>query len=133
MSLAKWVEFTAVRDARGQLVAAEVDRHIPFAIKRVYYLRDLKSDEPRGFHAHKALQQVAVCVSGSCTILLDDGNQREQVSLNDATQGLLIEPMVWHEMRDFSPNCLFMVFASDVYDEADYIRHHAEFLERVAR
>lgn len=128
MSLAKWIEFTSVRDARGQLVAAEVDRHIPFLIKRVYYLRDLKRDEPRGFHAHKALQQVAVCVAGSCTFLLDDGYRREEVFLDDPSRGLLIGSMIWHEMRNFSSDCILMVLASEVYDEADYIREYNDFL-----
>ncbi len=131
MSLAKWIEFTSVVDARGQLVAAEIDRHIPFPIKRVYYLRDLKSDEPRGFHAHKALQQVAVCVAGSCTVVLDDGRSREEVVLDSPARGLLVEPMIWHEMRNFSADCVFTVFASDVYDEADYIRNYNKFVTAV--
>lgn len=128
MSWVKWIDFASVSDARGQLVAAEVDRHIPFAIKRVYYLRDLKRDEPRGFHAHKTLKQVAVCVAGSCTVMLDDGHERHDVVLDNPARGLVVEPMIWHEMRDFSSDCLFMVLASDGYDEADYIRTYEEFI-----
>lgn len=128
MSLVRWVDFTSVRDERGQLVAAEVDRHIPFPIKRVYYLRDLKSDEPRGFHAHKALRQVAVCIEGSCTFLLDDGHQREEVVLDRPGRGLVVDPMIWHEMSNFSADCVMLVFASEVYDEADYIRDYEDFV-----
>lgn len=130
MSLVDWVEFTSVSDARGRLVAAEVYRHIPFPIKRVYYLIDLKSDEPRGFHAHKTLRQVAVCVAGSCSLLLDDGRQRAEVMLDAPGRGLMIEPMVWHEMSNFSRDCVMMVLASDIYDELDYIRNYDEFSKR---
>ena len=130
MSLFDWIEFTSFSDSRGRLLAAEVDRHIPFPIRRVYYLRDLKSDEPRGFHAHKTLRQVAVCVAGSCSMLLDDGKQRAEAMLDDPGRGLMIEPMVWHEMSSFSPDCVMMVLASDSYDERDYIRNYDEFLKK---
>jgi dTDP-4-dehydrorhamnose 3,5-epimerase-like enzyme len=128
MSLVRWIDFTSVSDDRGQLVAAEVDRHIPFPIKRVYYLLDLKRDEPRGYHAHKALRQVAVCVQGSCTFVLDDGFRREEIVLADPGRGLSVDPMIWHEMSDFSADCVMLVFASDVYDEADYIRDYENFV-----
>lgn len=131
MALTKWIEFTSVIDPRGHLVAAEVDRHIPFPIKRVYFLRDLKNDEPRGFHAHKALRQVAVCVAGTCSFLLDDGNEREAVFLSLPNKGLLVEPMIWHEMSNFSTDCVLMVFASEVYDESDYIRSYSSFQAEV--
>lgn len=127
MTLARWIDFTTVTDARGHLVAAEVERHIPFDIRRVYYLRDLKAGEPRGFHAHKALQQVAVCVAGSCNLLLDDGHARETVRCGDPARGLYIGPMVWHEMYDFSPDCVLLVFASAEYDESDYLRSYDVF------
>jgi WxcM-like, C-terminal len=132
LTLAKWIDFTSVTDARGRLVAAEVDRHIPFPIKRVYFLRDLKSDEPRGFHAHRALQQVAVCIAGSCTFILDNGREREQLVLDAPARGIHIGSMIWHEMHDFSDDCVLMVFASEFYDEADYIRDYGDFCREVS-
>jgi len=100
---------------------------VPFEIKRVYYIYDTQAGVARGFHAHKALKQVAVCVSGSCRFLLDDGANKEEVVLNSPTQGLLIEHMVWREMYDFSEDCVLMVLASEHYDEADYIRDYDAF------
>lgn len=129
MTLVKWFDFKSVSDARGQLVVAEVGVHIPFDIVRIYYLRDLKADEPRGFHAHRALEQIAICVAGSCTMLLDDSKTREQVRLDDPARGLYVGAMIWHEMRDFSPDCVLLVLASDAYDEADYIRDYDAFVE----
>lgn len=133
MSLVSWIDFTSVCDARGQLVAAEAGRNIPFDIRRVYYLRDLKSGAPRGFHAHKALEQVVACVSGSCEIILDDGRTRETVLCDDPAKALLIAPMVWHEMQKFSSDCILLVLASAEYDEADYIRDLTEFRRIVAQ
>lgn len=132
MALAKWIEFTSVTDARGRLVAAEADRHVPFPIKRVYFLRDLKSNEPRGFHAHRALQQVAVCIAGSCTFILDNGREREHFVLDNPDRGIHVGSMIWREMFDFSDDCVLMVFASQYYDEADYIRDYNEFLTMAA-
>lgn len=127
MPLATWIDFTSRADERGRLVAVEAGRTIPFDIRRVYYLRDLKADVPRGFHAHRALHQAAVCVAGSCDMVLDDGRQRETVRCDDPARGILILPMLWHEMRNFSADCLLLVFASAGYDEDDYIRDYDEF------
>ena len=82
----------------------------------------------RGFHAHRLLEQYAVCLAGSCTFDLDDGRTRDSVVLAGPEQGLYMAPMLWHEMRDFSPDCVLAVLASAPYDEADYIRDHDEFL-----
>ena len=111
----------------GRLTVVEGGRDLPFAIARVYYFLSLAADERRGFHAHKALQQAAVCVSGSCKFLLDDGKSRREVVLNSPTRALFIAPMVWREFYDFSPDCLLAVFADAPYDEADYIRDYAAF------
>ena len=129
MTLASWINFTSRADPRGQLVAVEANRILPFDIRRVYYLRDLKPDAPRGFHAHKAIDQVAVCVAGSCEIILDDGRTRETLRCEDPARGLRIAPMIWHEMQNFSPDCILLVFASAAYDESDYIRDYANFLK----
>jgi len=116
-------------DKRGSLVAIEAERDIPFAVRRVYYIFGTQPGVRRGLHAHKTLRQVLVCVHGSCSILLDDGASRTEVAMNDQTRGLLVDIMVWHEMYDFSRDCILMVLASDYYDESDYIRDYDQFLE----
>ena len=119
----------AVRgDARGSLVAIENHHDIPFAIARVYYVYATKPGVTRGLHAHRALHQMAVAVAGSCTMLLDDGARRIEVRLDDPAVGLTLPPMVWHEMSDFSADCVLMVLADAAYDESDYIRDYGEFL-----
>ncbi|MHC5791764.1 sugar 3,4-ketoisomerase, partial [Streptococcus pyogenes] len=89
------------------------------------------SSVPRGFHAHKDTVQVAVCLNGSCEILMDDGITKETITLNSPSQGLLIDVMQWHEMYNFSENCILMVMANEVYKESDYIRNYDEFLREI--
>ena len=127
-NLVKWVELPPLGDDRGSLVAIEGAKTIPFDIKRVYYLFGTKEGVARGFHAHKALKQVAVCVTGKCKMLLDNGVEKTEVWLDSPTKGLVIEEMVWREMHEFSPDCVLLVLASEHYDEADYIRDHQTFL-----
>ncbi len=129
MSLIQLSNFALKGDSRGHLVALEAMKDVPFEIKRIYYLSKLKTDYPRGFHAHKALKQLAVCIQGSCRFIMDDGISKEETWLDSPTQGLLIDKMIWHEMHDFSQDCLLVVLANDVYDEADYIRNYDEFIE----
>ncbi|MUK49022.1 sugar 3,4-ketoisomerase [Aliivibrio fischeri] len=128
MNLINLIEFDVIGDERGNLVVLEGNKNIPFDIKRIYYLYGMKNDLPRGFHAHKKLLQVAVCISGSCKILMDNGVNKEVVKLNSPKCGLLIDKMQWHEMFDFSDGCILMVMASDYYDESDYIRDYKAFL-----
>ncbi|WP_200910420.1 sugar 3,4-ketoisomerase [Sphingomonas sp. Leaf28] len=116
-------------DERGKLVALEGGTSVPFDIARIYYLFDNVPNTERGFHAHRALQQWVICVAGSCKITLDDGTTRGSVMLNSAEIGLHIRPMIWREINDFSPGTVLLVLADAVYDEADYIRDHAEFLK----
>ena len=123
------VPLTARGDERGSLVAIEQCRDVPFAIARVYYLFGTQDGVTRGLHAHRALRQFAVAVRGSCTMLLDDGAWRETLRLGDPSVGLILPPMVWHEMSDFSDDCVLMVLADAPYDEADYIRDYDRFLE----
>ncbi len=117
-------------DECGSLIALENNHNIPFEVKRVYFIYGTKTGIRRGYHAHKKLRQVAVCVSGSCKFLLinQDGS-RNEVELNTPDTGLLIEHMVWREMFDFSPDCVLMVLADDYYDENDYIRDYAQFMK----
>ena len=105
---------------------------IPFEIKRIYYIYDLKKDIPRGFHAHKDLQQIAICIKGSCKFLLDNGKERvKDIILDSPNKGLFIDKMIWREMYDFSEDCVLLVLASDYYKENDYIRDYEEFLRSI--
>jgi dTDP-4-dehydrorhamnose 3,5-epimerase-like enzyme len=131
VSLIKTVSFKPLGDERGSLIALEGNKSVPFDIKRVYYIFDTKEGVSRGFHAHLNLKQVAVCVTGSCRFVLDNGRQREEVVLDKSTIGLLINDLTWREMYDFSPDCVLMVLASEHYDESDYIRDYQEFLKAV--
>jgi dTDP-4-dehydrorhamnose 3,5-epimerase-like enzyme len=129
MSLIKILNFEEFGDSRGGLIALEGNQNIPFEMKRVYYIYNTSEGASRGFHAHKELYQVAICISGSCRFVLDDGNVREDVVLNKKYEGLLIKKMLWREMYDFSEDCVLMVLASAHYDESDYIRDYSEFLK----
>ena len=131
MKLTKTLIFPIIGDNRGSLIALETFQNIPFDIKRVYYIFDTLSGVSRGFHAHQNLQQVLICVKGSCRILLDDGKHKENIILNSPQTGLLIEDLVWREMHDFSEDCVLLVLASEYYDESDYIRDYDNFLELV--
>lgn len=131
MSLIQWIDFPPLGDKRGSLVALESGKTVPFPIERVYYLFSTVFGVARGFHAHKKLQQVAVCVTGGCRMVLDDGARREEVWLSSPTRGLLIGNMVWREMHDFTSDCVLLVLASEHYDEADYIRNYEDFLKGV--
>jgi dTDP-4-dehydrorhamnose 3,5-epimerase-like enzyme len=130
VSLIKTVSFKPLGDERGSLVALEGSKSVPFDIKRVYYIFDTKEGVSRGFHAHRNLKQVAVCVTGSCRFVLDNGKQREEVVLDKSTIGLLIDDLTWREMYDFSPDCVLMVLASEHYDEVDYIRDYEVFIKK---
>ncbi len=131
MSLIKTISFKSLGDDRGSLVALEENNNVPFEIKRLYYIFNTKQGVARGFHAHKQLKQLAVCVSGSCRIILDNGKQKEEIVLDNPETGLIIEDLIWHEMHDFSADCVLLVLANDFYDEADYIRDYDEFLKKI--
>ncbi len=135
MSLVKWVDFQSLGDARGSLVAVEIglEKAVPFNIKRVYYIYHTEQGVNRGYHAHKNLKQVAICVAGKCRMVLDDGQTREEVWLDSPTRGLVIEDMVWREIHDFSEDCVLLVLASEHYDESDYIRDYDDFLKGVSQ
>lgn len=110
-------------DPRGTLGVIEVARDLPIEVERIYFVTGLQADLPRGFHAHHRTRQFAVCVAGSCRFVMawPDG-RREDFILDSAAQGILIDRMVWHEMHDFSEDCVLLVLADLPYDEADYIR-----------
>ncbi len=132
MSIGKWIEFPKISDPRGNLSFIEGQNHVPFDIKRVYYLYDVPGGESRGGHAHKNLTQVAIALSGSFDFILDNGKIRERVSLNSPNKGLLIENCVWREMENFSSGSVCLVLASHLYDESDYLRDYTEFKQYVS-
>ena len=98
----------------------------------MYYIYHTEQGVSRGYHAHKNLKQVAICVAGKCRMVLDDGKNREEVWLDCPTKGLVIEELVWREMHDFSEDCVLIVLASEHYDESDYIRDYEDFIRRVS-
>ena len=123
----------AVRgDHRGSLIALEGrSTHFPLDIARVYYVFATAPGIERGFHAHHALTQLAIAVSGSCTMHFDDGREKRAVRLDRPDVAVTIPPMVWHEMHDFSDDCVLLVLTDAKYDEADYIRDYDKFARLV--
>jgi dTDP-4-dehydrorhamnose 3,5-epimerase-like enzyme len=123
------IELPKITDHRGNLTFIENDKHIPFDIKRVYYLYDVPGGAERAGHAHKALHQLLVAMSGSFDVVIDDGYERKKYHLNRAYYGLYICPMVWREIENFSSGSVCMALASDFYDESDYYRNYEDFMK----
>ncbi|QCG48635.1 sugar 3,4-ketoisomerase [Aeromonas schubertii] len=126
-----WIERSPLQvkgDHRGALIALEEGINIPFSVKRVYYIYNTLKDVSRGFHAHKKLTQMIIAVRGSCLLVLDDGSERQKIVLNNPAEGILIGPMVWREMHEFTEDCVLMVLADQLYNESDYIRNYNDFL-----
>jgi len=130
MSLKKChvVELPKITDPRGNLTFIEGGNHIPFDIRRVYYLYDVPGGAERGGHGHKALHQLIVAMSGSFDVVLDDGRQKRRFHLNRSYYGLYVCPMIWRELDNFSSGSVCMVLASNLYDEEDYYRNYDQFL-----
>lgn len=126
--LGEMINLQSLGDSRGGLVVAEAQKTVPFEIKRVYWIHGTLDGVERGFHAHKELRQLAVAVSGSCEMILDNGQHEKTIQLDSSSRGVMIEPMVWHYMKRFSPDCVLVVFADAHYDESDYIRSYHEFI-----
>jgi len=129
----KIIQFQKHGDSRGQLVALEELKEIPFQIKRVYYMYDTGKGVRRGFHAHKKLKQILICVHGQCKIHLDDGHSTAEVLLDKPYEGLYVDNNMWREMYDFSSDAVLLVLASELYDESDYIRDYNEFLKYISK
>ncbi len=125
------VTLPKISDPRGNLTYVEENNHVPFDIKRVYYLYDVPGGEGRGGHAHHDLEQLIIAVSGSFDIILDDGNMRHRFHLNRSYFGLYVPKMIWREMDNFSSASVCLVLASKLYDEADYIRNYEDFEKKV--
>lgn len=117
-----------IEDPRGNLAVIEKDV-IPFKIERVYYLFDVPSGSKRGGHAHKALNQVLIALSGSFDVIVKDGKNEKRITLNNPSKGLLITPGIWRELENFSSGSVCLVVASDVYKESDYILDFESYLD----
>lgn len=122
------IELPKIADQQGNLTFIEGERHVPFDIKRVYYLYDVPSGAERGGHAHKALHQLIIPASGCFDIVIDDGHARKRFHMNRPYFGLYVCPMIWREMENFSSGSVCTVLASNLYDENDYYREYEEFL-----
>jgi hypothetical protein len=126
------IDLPVVSDPRGDLTFIEGERHVPFSIRRVYYLYNVPVDAERGGHAHRDLEQVVFALSGSFRIKIDDGKTKSEYWLRDPRKGLYINRLIWREMDCFSQGAVCMVLASHPYDETDYIRNHSNFTATVS-
>lgn len=131
MDNCEFVELPIIHRPEGNLTVVESDDQVPFPIERVYYLYDVPTGAVRGGHAHRALQQLLIPLSGSFDVLLDDGAEKRSVHLNRPSVGLLLTPMIWRELVNFSSGSVCMVLASEHYDESDYFREYEDFLAAV--
>jgi dTDP-4-dehydrorhamnose 3,5-epimerase-like enzyme len=123
------IDLPKIADPRGNLTFVESQRHVPFEIKRVYYLYDVPGGETRGGHAHRQLEQFIIAASGSFEVSLDDGQEKRSFFLNRSYYGLYIPQMVWRELQNFSSGSVCLVLASEHYNEADYYRDYDEFVQ----
>lgn len=123
------IDLPSFADARGALTFLESPKDLPFDVRRIYYLYDVPAGQTRGAHAHRALEQVFIAIAGSFTLRFDDGRRQRDYCLSSPRQGLYVPPMLWRDLRDFSPGAICLVLASAGYLESDYIRDHAAFLE----
>jgi dTDP-4-dehydrorhamnose 3,5-epimerase-like enzyme len=124
----KLIELPKISDPRGNLTFIEGMQHIPFEIRRVYYTYDVPGGTDRGGHAHKALHQLIIAMSGSFDVTLDDGRNKQKFHLNRSYQGLYVCPMMWRDLDNFSSGSVCMVLASNMYEASDYYRDYNEFI-----
>lgn len=129
----KIIDLPMIKNPKGNLTFIEAGRQIPFDIRRVYYLYDIPGGEERGGHAHRALHQLIIAMSGSFDIRLDDGRAKKTVHMNRSYYGLYICPMIWREIDNFSSGAVCMALASEFYDEADYYRDYDQFIRDVRK
>ena len=128
LDLCHVVNLPKVQDPRGNLTFIEAGNHIPFDIKRVYYLYDVPGGAERGAHGHRALRQLIIAMSGSFDVVLDDGAHKRRFHMNRSYFGLYVAPMMWRDITNFSSGAVCMVLASEVYSEDDYFRNYDDFL-----
>lgn len=131
MTNCRFIQFKKNHDSRGQLTYMEVDQEIPFNVKRIYYVQNVPQGHKRGEHAHRNLDQVLIALSGKFEVVVDDGSTKQSYVLTNSQQGLYIGSFVWHELKKFSEGAVCLVLASELYNEADYIRDYKEFLSLI--
>ncbi len=129
----KIIDLPKIADPRGNLTFIEGNQHIPFDIRRVYYLYDVPGGAERGGHAHKCLSQLIIAMSGSFDVILDEGGEKKRFHLNRSYQGLYVCPMIWRELDNFSSGSVCMVLASNTYEESDYYRDYNEYLVAIKK
>ena len=122
------LQLNKIHNRAGNITIVEGMKNVPFEVHRVYYLYDIPGGESRGGHAHRALHQLIIAVSGSFGVLLDDGQNKKTVTLNRPDYGLMVVPGIWRELFDFSSGAICLVLASTKFDESDYIRDYGSFL-----
>lgn len=128
-TIGRRIDLPKITDERGNLTFIEQHEHVPFEIKRVYYLYDVPGGESRGGHAHRELEQVIIAANGSFDLVLDDSQNRERIHLNQSYYGIYMPPGTWRELENFSSGSVCLVLASKHYDEGDYIRDYDDFVE----
>ena len=128
LDLCRIIDLPKIADPRGNLTFIESTRHVPFEIKRVYYTYDVPGGAERGGHAHRALAQFIIAMSGSFDVTLDDGHAKQKYHLNRSYYGLYVCPMMWREIDNFSSGSVCLVLASDPFSEADYYRDYEDFM-----
>lgn len=130
-SLGRVVELPKISDGRGNLTVLEGNRQVPFEIARVYTIYDVPHGVIRGCHAHRTLRQLMIASHGNFDLLLDNGSERAWLRLDRPDRGVVIGPMIWREMHNFSPGAVCLTLASAAYDEADYVRDYDAFMAAV--
>ena len=127
----KIIDLPKILDKRGNLTFLESNIHTPFEIKRVYWIYDVPGGQKRGGHAYKTLEEVIIALSGSFDVILNDGKEKQKISLNRSYYGLYIPKMVWRHLENFSTNSLCLILASDLYNKKDYIRNYTKFKKQI--
>lgn len=127
------IKFRDITDKYGHLTPIESKKDIPFEVKRIYYISQVEKGVTRGFHSHKKLHQILICLNGSLKIRVRNPNEEEVIELNNTSVGLYIGPLIWREMFDFSEGSVLLVLASEYYDEDDYIRNYDFYIEEAKK
>ena len=128
-----YIDIRNYKDKRGQLSIIQNNEFINFKIKRVYYIYKLNKKYTRGSHAHYKTTQIAVCIKGSCKYKLDNGHEIKIATLSDNNKGLVLEKKVWHELMEFSNDCILLILANSLYDRKDYIERYEDFIKLIKR
>jgi len=131
LSQVKLINLPKILDERGNLTFIEQSKHIPFIIKRAYWVYDVPGGEVRGGHAYKKLNEFIVALSGSFDVVLDDGKEKRTYSLNRSYYGLYVPQMIWRSLENFSTNSLCLILASDMYSPEDYLRDYNDYLSHI--